>query len=165
MSNIVLKSAVPLLRVPQGIYKERMLGRSFPPAKMEPRSPPLATASTSRRGSSFRLSPGLSFIIRNIPTILGPSSFVYIVCQLAFRSQKPHNSFLSSNSTARAVLYALAFPLYILVKVTSKDIKDWYDAKRLGAVLPPRVRDWTPGSLKNMSMGLKNIRSGYPGEP
>lgn len=130
---------------------------------MEPQSLPVAPPPARGRGPTFKLSPGLSFILRNIPTILGPSVFVYIASQLASRFQIPHTSFFTSRFP-RTILYALAFPIYLFIRVTGRDFKDWYNAKRLGAALPPKVKDWTPGSMKSMRVGLKNMRSGYPGK-
>lgn len=123
-------------------------------------------SSTISRKPRLGLTPGLAFLLQNSPTILGPSLFVYTLAKLTNRYQTTLKlpSALGSSRLISAAAYIIAFPIWFFIKVTWRDIRDKIEAEKLGAVLLPRVRDWTPGSLKNMKSGVENIKNGYPGD-
>ncbi|KAF9443684.1 cytochrome P450 [Macrolepiota fuliginosa MF-IS2] len=112
-----------------------------------------------------KLPPGVVFLLRNLPTIIGPSAFVYALTKLA-------NLYLTSTSfirhvptsRTRALACILSFPLWVWGKMVYAVIKEQIGAQRAGALLPPRVRDWTPGSFKSLRRGLDNLKGGYPGD-
>ncbi len=117
-------------------------------------------------GSTHRpktLPPGLTYILRHTPTIATPPFLVYILLKLAHRYHYFDLTILNQNRWLARLAYVFAFPIWLFVKIQWRDLRDKREARRAGGMLPPRVRDWTPGGLKSLRKGLVNIRSGYPG--
>ena len=58
----------------------------------------------------------------------------------------------------------LSFPAALVLSKTYQDYTDRKNAELNGAVLPPKLEDWTPGSLRLLGVLVKNFNTGYPGQ-
>lgn len=139
--------------------------------------------------STIAIPPGIVFLAKNLPTIVSPSIVVYAATKLLTYDQlipiitslispthitplvgfiESIQKILQSAGVSRPwtlyLIYAAAFPVSVWLKITIRDIKDQWEAKKRGAVLPPKVKDWTIGNLKVMKRGLESFKTGYPGE-
>ncbi|KAJ3572591.1 hypothetical protein NP233_g2985 [Leucocoprinus birnbaumii] len=110
--------------------------------------------------------PGILYLIRFSPQILTPPLSVYGLNYLASTSP----SWLAS-----AVGFPLGQPylgfvmtaslgVALSLKVLWEDLKNRVEARRLGAVLPPRVPDWTPGGIGILVRTARIAKRGYIAE-
>ncbi|KDQ21154.1 hypothetical protein BOTBODRAFT_149912 [Botryobasidium botryosum FD-172 SS1] len=104
------------------------------------------------------LPPGLSFLFRVLPTVLGPPLALHAVFLLLPPS-------LSPSAIFRPFLYFLALPLYGFAKYTFKSASHARDARRLGAVRIPQVRGNAPGNIDIVAKLEEQMRLDYCGTP
>lgn len=55
-------------------------------------------------------------------------------------------------------------PLFITLRILWGDLKVRVEARRLGAVLPPRIVDWSPGGIVTLIKVTRMVNGGYIGE-
>lgn len=118
--------------------------------------------------------PGILYLIRFSPQILTPPLAVYgFNCLSAlnipsFLANVPILSEWASLGPLRQPYLALAMTaslgFALTMKVLWENIKIRIEAMRLGAVLPPRVPDWTPGGLGILVRTAKIVKNGYIAE-
>ncbi|TFK35048.1 cytochrome P450 monooxygenase pc-2 [Crucibulum laeve] len=105
------------------------------------------------------LPPGIVYLLPRLPRILAPPALVYIIsylleAQLGFRF----------SGWALAISLVLSLPTALTLVVLWRDIFMYLDARSRGAVLPPARLDRSPGSIRSLLAGMRNFKSGYPGE-
>ncbi len=61
-------------------------------------------------------------------------------------------------------LLCAELPLSLMIQVQSVDFINSRSAKKLGAVIPPRIGDPSPGGVLSLLGSIKAFKSGYPGE-
>ena len=58
---------------------------------------------------------------------------------------------------------AMSLPLALTVLVMCDELYIRWDARRMGAVLVPRVSDPYPGGIKTLIQGIRSFKVHYPG--
>ena len=58
----------------------------------------------------------------------------------------------------------MSLPLALMLSVLHEEVFIRIEASKRGAMLPIRVRDLYPGSVKALINGLKQLKKGYPGD-
>lgn len=105
------------------------------------------------------LPPGVPFVLSALPGLLGPPTLVYLASLVA------HNNYsYDLPQWALVLACVLSLPVVFTISVTYRDFVNARDARANGAVMPPVVKDWTPGSFKNLKAVVDNFNHGYPGE-
>jgi hypothetical protein len=120
--------------------------------------------------------PGILYLIRFSPQILTPPLTVYALNYLTTTATQP-SSFLANVPILSGVLgfgslrqpylalvMTASLGVALTVKVLWDEVRIRIKAKRLGAVLAPKVPDWTPGGLGILARAGKIMREGYIGE-
>ncbi|KXN80905.1 Cytochrome P450 52A3-A [Leucoagaricus sp. SymC.cos] len=116
--------------------------------------------------------PGIIYLIRFSPQILTPPLTVYGFNYLSanvpsFLANVPLLSELTSLGPLRQPYLALAMTISLGVALTVKvlwdEVKVRIEARRLGAVLPPRVPDHWPGGLGILARTARVVKTGYIG--
>ena len=62
------------------------------------------------------------------------------------------------------ILLILSGPLLFAISLALNDLNNWRAARAIGAVLPPRVLDYSPGNIYSIWKGIQNRKKGYFGE-
>lgn len=97
------------------------------------------------------LPPGPVYFFTNIPRLALPPLVAYIL-----------DAFVGLKLPRWA--YLMSLPLAFMVEVYYIRLKNYLDARRLGARQPQRIPDWTPGNLKTVSRLGASSKIGYPTE-
>jgi hypothetical protein len=98
------------------------------------------------------LPPGIVWLSQRLRYFLPPPLIVYLL--RALLPVKPPTWLF-------VLILTSSFPAAVIIWVTLRDYLDYRRAKALNAVLPPRLQDWTPGSLKNLRSAVESFKFGY----
>jgi len=101
------------------------------------------------------LLPALQLIVSLLPSLLGPPLVTCLVLTYI-----P----LHIPGLLIAILAAVSLPLVAYASLKWRDFRDKRDAERLGAVLPPRVRDPTFFNTTPLTIAVDNMKHGVLGE-
>jgi hypothetical protein len=125
---------------------------------------------------ALEIAPGILYLLRFSPRLLLPPTIIYllhyapssyILTYLGQTSVIPDLSFdllPFKASSHLAIAMIASVPLALAASIIWEQVKIRYEAKRLGAVLPPRRRDWWPAGVGSLIRQVKEIKSGYLGE-
>jgi hypothetical protein len=104
------------------------------------------------------LPPGIVHLLSR-PSLLAPLGLVYILNIIS-------REYLDIEAPRWLFIMAcvLSLPFALMVSVYYKDWMDARDAAANGAILPPRIKDPTPGSLRTLAVAVENFKTGYPGK-
>lgn len=107
-----------------------------------------------------KLPPGIIYLIPRIPQILiGPIS-TYLLLKL---SQTFYGIFYFS-TWVTVILLILSGPAIFAISLAWNDFKNYRAARAIGAVLPPRILDYSPGNVYSIWKEIKHEKTGYFGE-
>lgn len=119
---------------------------------------------------AVEIPPGILYLLRFSPHLLTPALITYFLNYLA--SSPVSRAYipavlarflpLSGSHLASAVLSSV--PLFLTLRILWDELKIRIEARRLGAVLPPKIVDWSPGSLVSLIKVSKIIKEGYIGK-
>ncbi|KAH9483172.1 Cytochrome P450 monooxygenase 75 [Psilocybe cubensis] len=109
----------------------------------------------------MELPPGIIFLTQRAPKITLPPLLTYLAARV-----------LGSDSLygyqpswwALGVAMLASLPLAFTAAIVWDEVYIRLDAARKGAVLPPRIGDWTPGNILTLIRQVKSFERGYPGE-
>ena len=105
------------------------------------------------------LPPGIIYLIHCIPQILiGPIS-TYLLLKL---SQTFYRTFQLSASVT-IILLISSGPVIFAIILVWNDFKNYRAARAVGAVLPPRILDYSPGNIYSIWKEIKLENTGYFG--
>ncbi|KAH8831094.1 cytochrome P450 [Flagelloscypha sp. PMI_526] len=107
-----------------------------------------------------KLPPGPRFLLGALPAILLPFALVF-----GYKNLHP---LLFGEEIQKFHLkwaYRLCFPTFYTLVINWKDWKLTWDAYRVGGVLPPRSRHWSPGKIWLLLKFAFQGDNGYLGEP
>ena len=105
------------------------------------------------------LPPGIIYLIHCIPQILiGPIS-TYLLSKL---SQTFYRTFQLSTSVT-IILLISSGPVIFAILLVWNDFKNYRAARAVGAVLPPRILDYSPGNIYSIWKEIKLENTGYFG--
>jgi hypothetical protein len=105
------------------------------------------------------LPPGIVYLSSRLPLLLAPPCLVYILNIISreyLDTEVPQWRFIMA--------CVLSLPVALMVSVYYKDWVDAQDAAANGAIMPPKVKDPTPGSLRTLAIAIENFKTGYPGK-
>lgn len=100
------------------------------------------------------LPPGIRYLIERSPRLVSPPALVYLATR-AYGVQ------LATRWLVLAMLASL--PLTLMLAVAWDEVYIRWDAARRGVVLPPRMGDWTPGSILSLVKNVRGVETFYPG--
>lgn len=104
--------------------------------------------------------PGIIYLLQHIPQILlGPISS-FVVLKL---SQTIYDDF-ELKTWVIVVLLILSGPVIFGVLLAWDDLRNYRAARAVGAVLPSRLPDWSPGSVYTLWKRIRKERTQYIGE-
>ena len=107
-----------------------------------------------------KLPPGIIYLIPRIPQLLiGPIS-TYLLLKL---SQTFYGIFYFS-TWVTVILLILSGPAIFTISLAWNDFKNYRAARAIGAVLPPRILDYSPGNVYSIWKEIKHEKTGYFGE-
>ncbi|KAK0227029.1 cytochrome P450 monooxygenase pc-3 [Armillaria nabsnona] len=101
------------------------------------------------------LPPGIVYLAQHLPYFFFPPGVVYALLTVLE---------VALPRWARFICYALSFPLSLMVQVQCVDFINSRSAKKLGAVIPPRIGDPSLGGVLSLLALIKAFKSGYPGD-
>ncbi|KAH8829995.1 cytochrome P450 [Flagelloscypha sp. PMI_526] len=107
----------------------------------------------------MQLPPGPLYLLRRAPSIVLPFGIVFVASTL--------NDILRPDAGPLPYLrwaYTLCFPAFYTIVITAQDLATAFDAWRKGAVMPPRIRHWSPGNIVPVASFLIKGKTGYLGE-
>ncbi|KAF8890381.1 cytochrome P450 [Infundibulicybe gibba] len=107
----------------------------------------------------MHLPPGIKYLLRLSPRIIGPPLLIYLA-NLFFHTYL-HVVLPQWYLVAG---YSFCIPLALLFEVQYFNFVNHRAAARLGAVLPPRVGDWTPGGIGSLLAATRAFKTGYPAD-
>lgn len=102
--------------------------------------------------------PGLVFLWSNINVLLIPPAIGHmfvVIFRRGFHYTIP--------TWLALVIYVAAYPVIAACMIFVQDSNKIQNAKLLGAVVPPRVRDGTVGNTKTLGAMLRMMKDGYVG--
>jgi hypothetical protein len=101
------------------------------------------------------LPPGVLYLLQRSPKILSPLALTYAIAH-----------FVGTKISTWWIVLAMvtSLPLALMLSILYDEISIRVDASKRGAVLPPRVSDPYPGGAKALISGLKQLKTGYPGD-
>ncbi|KAF8905815.1 cytochrome P450 [Gymnopilus junonius] len=105
------------------------------------------------------LPPGIAYLIRSSPQLLPPPALAYALVRLASSYYD-----LVIPGWVLALAMFLSLPLALTISITWADFLVWQDARRMGAELPPTVKDSLPGGMSRVLQAAKTFKTGYPGQ-
>ena len=107
-----------------------------------------------------KLPPGIIYLIHCIPQLfIGPVS-TYLLLKLY---QTFYSAFQFS-TWVTIVLLILSGPVIFAILLAWNDFKNYRAARAIGAVLPPRIVDYTPGNIYSIWKEINIENTGYFGE-
>jgi hypothetical protein len=107
-----------------------------------------------------KLPPGILYLIHSIPQLLiGPTS-TYLLLKLyqTFYSTSQFSTWVT------IILLILSGPVIFAISLAWNDFKNYRAARAIGAVLPPRILDYSPGNIYSIWKEIKLENTGYFGE-
>jgi hypothetical protein len=115
--------------------------------------------SNSNLQTPMDLPPGIVHLSSRLPLLLTPPGLVYILNIIS-------REYLDIEAPRWLFIMAcvLSLPVALMVSVYYKDWMDARNAAANGAILPPRIKDPTPGSLRTLAIAVENFKTGYPGK-
>lgn len=119
---------------------------------------------------AVEIPPGILYLLRFSPHLLTPALITYFlnyvtslpVSRAYIPSVLARFLPLSGSHLVSAVLSSV--PLFITLRILWGDLKVRVEARRLGAVLPPRIVDWSPGGIVTLIKVTRMVNGGYIGE-
>lgn len=107
----------------------------------------------------MHLPPGIRHIALSLPRLLTPPALVYTLRFLSW-------SYLGYEvpNWAFVVASLLSLPVALAGTIYYNEYAIRRDAAANGAILVPKVEDWTPGGLRSMAAAVSNLKVGYPGK-
>jgi hypothetical protein len=105
------------------------------------------------------LPPGIRHIVLSLPRLLTPPALVYtlrFLSRACLHYEVPTWAFV--------VASLLSLPVALAGTIYYNEFAIRRDAAANGAVLAPKVEDWSPGGLKSMAASVSNFKVGYPGK-
>ena len=106
------------------------------------------------------LPPGIIYLIHRIPQlIIGPIS-TYLLLKLS----QTFYSTLQFSTWMTIILLILSGPVIFAISLAWNDFKNHRAARAIGAVLPPRISDYSPGNIYSIWKEIKHEETGYFGE-
>ena len=107
-----------------------------------------------------KLPPGIIYLFHHIPQLLiGPIS-TYLLLKL---SQSFYSTFQFS-TWVTVILLTLSGPVIFGISLAWNDFKNYRAAQAIGAVLPPRILDYSPGNIYSIWKEIQFENTGYFGE-
>lgn len=106
-------------------------------------------------GGKSTFPPGLRFVVPLIPKLVLPP-----LCIVAFDKVLEHGFSIVLPFWAFLLSFIFSTPLAFTLSVQYAEYIKKRDAKRLGAVLPPRIKSTWPGGL-DLIRGLKGDKEGH----
>jgi hypothetical protein len=107
-----------------------------------------------------KLPPGIIYLVPLIPQLLiGPIS-TYLLLKL---SQTFYGIFYFS-TWVTVILLILSGPVIFGISLAWNDFKNYRAARAIGAVLPPRIVDFSPGNIYSIWKEIQQENTGYFGE-
>ena len=103
--------------------------------------------------------PGIIYLIQHIPQILLSPISSFFVLKL---SQTIYDFELKT--WVIVVLFILSGPVIFGILLAWDDLKNYRAARAVGAVLPSRHPDWSPGSVYTVWKRIRKERKQYIGE-
>jgi hypothetical protein len=104
--------------------------------------------------------PGIIYLTHCIPQLLiGPIS-TYLLLKL---SQTFYSTFQLS-TWVKIILLIISGPVLFAILLAWNDFKNYRAARAIGAVLPPRILDYSPGNIYSIWKEIKHENTGYFGE-
>jgi len=108
------------------------------------------------------LPPGIIYLFHHIPQLLiGPIS-TYLLLELSRRFLSVYDLVVTTWVTV--LLLTLSGPVLFAISLAWNDLKNYRAARAIGAVLPPRVLDYSPGNIYSIWKEIRNEKTGYLGE-
>lgn len=105
------------------------------------------------------LPPGPKYLIQRAHYIAAPPAFVYALTRVI-------SAFYSVQTPLWLLILAsvLAYPIVLVINVQYTCYVDEREARKYGAVLPPRIPDNSIGSTNMLAVQLSEFRKGYVGD-
>ncbi|CAA7270251.1 unnamed protein product [Cyclocybe aegerita] len=103
------------------------------------------------------LPPRPLYLAQRGPQLLAGPITAYALTQLAHRFVPAYES--TTFQTVVAVL--LSGPILFALLLSYDDVKNYFAARVLGARLPPRVLDYSPGNVWSIVKELRAVEAGY----
>ncbi|XP_006460417.1 cytochrome P450 [Agaricus bisporus var. bisporus H97] len=129
---------------------------------------------------SAEIPPGILYLLHYSPQLLLPPLFIYLLNYVSSSQILPtylsqwQTSVVSNllpftmlpfkTSSHLAIAMIASVPLTLGAEILWDDIKIRFEAWRLGAVLPPRNRDWWPAGIGFLLKQAKATKAGYLAE-
>ncbi|PPQ73503.1 hypothetical protein CVT24_007649 [Panaeolus cyanescens] len=102
------------------------------------------------------LPPGIVYLLQRTPTLLLPPALTY-----GFLALSPDHLNLNLSSGWTIASMFLSLPLSMTIAVLYDEVYIRIQAAKMGAVLPPRIGDITPGSIWGLVKSLRDFKDGY----
>ncbi|KAF8804608.1 cytochrome P450 [Phlegmacium glaucopus] len=113
--------------------------------------------------STKALPPGIIYLLHHIPQLLiGPIS-TYLFLKLS-QSFFLNNYNFQSTTWVTVVLLTLSGPVLFAILLAWDDLKNYRAARAIGAILPPRIPDYSPGNIYSIWKDIRTDRTGYFGD-
>jgi hypothetical protein len=116
---------------------------------------------------AIEIPPGILYLLHHSPRLLFPPLVVCILNYVSSSGILPTYTFaLFPFKTASHLVTAMiaSIPLALCANIWWDEVKIRVEARRLGAVLPPRIKDWWPGGIGLVLRQTKAMKTGYLGE-
>ncbi|KAF4615947.1 hypothetical protein D9613_011384 [Agrocybe pediades] len=108
-----------------------------------------------------KLPPGIVYLVQSFPRLLLPPTVTYVILHLLPALWSPAGQV---SGWKLFVAMFLSPPLALAMLVMWDELYIQWDARRMGAMLVPRVRDPYPGGLKTLISSIRSAKIHYPGE-
>ena len=97
-------------------------------------------------GTKFHklLPPGIIYLVHHIPQLLIGPILTYPFLKI---SQNFFYHDLKLMTWITLVMLILSGPVLFAISLALNDLKNWRAARAIGAVLPPRILDYSPGNV------------------
>lgn len=105
------------------------------------------------------LPPGIVYLIQSSPRLLSPPAIAYALLHLI---ASYYNTSIPGWVSALAMFMSL--PLALTISVVWSDLLVRRDAARMGAELPPMLKDPLPGGMSRVLKAASAYKTGYPGK-
>lgn len=107
--------------------------------------------------------PGILYLIQRAHKLAAPPVLAYLVLHyyLAPIYGAHYPALQSTWTLARALIGSL--PLTLALAVLWDEVRIRVDAARRGAVMPPRLGDWSPGNIAGVIKNIREFENKYPG--
>lgn len=102
-----------------------------------------------------KLPPGIIYLLQHIPQLLLGPTTTWLLLTL-------YNFHLPTWMTILFMI--LSGPVLFAISLAWNDFNDYRAAQAIGAVLPPRILDYSPGNVYSIWKEIQNEKIGYYGE-